>query len=146
MATDAQLMALIGALKADMGVFQSQLEEAWPTVKGETKPIWPGEDNTTPGDKVTRLNAAFNLKAFIEANRALKVLPNALAELETIRNNKPLNDPMNKGKLYRLTNTITTIYDDLKVRLAKSRWDNYAWFPQWQTRVSKTFEKTVAAK
>ena len=146
MATEAELTSLIGALKADMGVFQTLLEEAWPTVKGETKPIWPGEDNTTPGDKVTRLNAAFNLKAFIEANRALKVLPNALAELETIRGNIPLNDPMNKGKLYRLTNTITTIYDDLKVRLAKSRWDNYAWFPQWQTRVSKTFEKTVAAK
>lgn len=146
MATDAELTGLIGALKADMGVFQTLLDEALPKVKGETKPIWPGEDNITPLDKVTRLNAAFNLKAFIEANRALKVIPNALAELETIRNNKPLNDPMNKGKLYRLTNTIVNIYTALKDRLGSTRWDTYDWFPQWQTRVSKTFDKTTAAK
>ena len=149
MATEPQITALLGALKNDIGIFQRQLEEAWSKVQGETKPIWAGEDNAGLAgwkfvDRKTRLNPSFQLKAYIQTNRDLKIFEKALAEIETLRGVTPINSNQNKGKVYMLVNTMLKFYNTVVSRLADLRDNNY--FIQFISRVGAAFSLTTTAK
>jgi hypothetical protein len=144
MATEAQITTLLGALKNDINTFQTQLEETWSKVQGEIKPIWA--EGESGGDKKTRLNAKFQLKAYIQTNRDLKIFEKALAEIETLRGGTPINSNQNKGKVYRLVNTMLKFYNTVEKRLSKFRDNVSDWGMQWWTRASAAFNLTTAAK
>jgi len=149
MATAAQITTLLGNLKRDIGAFQTQLEETWSKVKDETRPIWAGEDNKRRtvwpfADTITRLNASFQLKAYIQTNRDLKIFEKALAEIETLRGVVPIDSNQNKTNVYRLVNTMLAFYTTVQTRLASLR-DNSMWI-QFATRVNVAFQLTDNAK
>jgi hypothetical protein len=150
MATAAQITTLLGNLKRDIGAFQTQLEETWSKVKDETRPIWAGEDNKRRtvwpfADTITRLNASFQLKAYIQTNRDLKIFEKALAEIETLRAVTPIDSNQNKANVYRLVNTMLAFYTTVQTRLTSLR-DKKSWESQWWTRASTVFQLTDNAK
>ena len=156
MANAAQITTLLGSLKHDIGAFQTQLEETWSKVKDETKPIWAGEDNAGLlgwkfVDKKTRLNPNFQLKAYIQTNRDLKVFEKALAEIETLRAVAPIDSNQNKANVYRLVNTMLKFYTTVQKRLIEFRdfkgdAKQLGWASQWWTRASTVFTLTTDAK